>query len=553
MSVPRMSALILVAVLTAALAIPAVAQNDDAAQDDDTAQVSVIHGIPEAVVDVYINGALALEDFEPGTVTDELTLPAGDYDLAVYAADADPDSDAAVVDVEGVAVPGGINASIVANLTADGQPALNVFVNDTTATEDAAARVAVRHTAAAPAVDVFVNDTVTFEDLTNPTEATAVIPEGTYEIAVSVADAPVEDAVIGPVDLDFPGDTLSIVYAIGSAADGTLGAVVQTVDLDAAAEPTPDPTEPETSQVSVVHAIPGAVVDVYINGALALEDFEPGTVTDELTLPAGEYDLSVFPADADTTSTGAIAQAEDVSVPAGINASIVANLTAEGEPTLNVFVNDTSAVDHTEARVTVRHTAAAPAVDVFVDGAATFEDLTNPNEATAVIPEGTYEIAVSVADTPVEDAVIGPVDLDFPGDTLSIVYAIGSAADGTLGAVVQTVALGTDGPGPDPTEPTEERSTSRLAGDSRIDTAIAISNRAFPDGSGTVYLARQDQFADALAGGVLTDGPILLVPNCGQLPEQVGEEINRLEADDVIALGGTLAICDSILEQAAAS
>ncbi|MEE8603396.1 DUF4397 domain-containing protein [Euzebya tangerina] len=306
--------------------------------------------------------------------------------------------------------------------------------------------------------------------------------------------------------------------------------------------------EDETSQVSVVHGIPDATVDVYVNGDLTLEDFEPGTVTDELTLPADDYDLAVFAAGADPESDDPVVSADDVAVPGGINASIVANLDADGAPALNVFVNDMSTIDHLQARVAVRHVAAAPAVDVFVDGAATFEDLTNPNEATAEVPEGTYEIAVAVADSPVSEAVIGPVDLDFPGDTLSVVYAIGSAADGTLDALVQTVALGTDGP-TDP--PTGARETSRLAGDSRIDTAIAISQRQFADGSDVVYLARQDAFADALAGGVLTDGPILLVPNCGQLPAQVGEEINRLEAGDVIALGGTLAICDSILEQAA--
>ncbi|MEM7235231.1 MAG: DUF4397 domain-containing protein, partial [Planctomycetota bacterium] len=55
----------------------------------DTGQVSVVHGIPGVTVDVYVNGALTLEDFVPGTVTDELSLEEGDYDLALTLPDGD--------------------------------------------------------------------------------------------------------------------------------------------------------------------------------------------------------------------------------------------------------------------------------------------------------------------------------------------------------------------------------------------------------------------------------------------------------------------------------
>ena len=47
-------------------------------------------------------------------------------------------------------------------------------------------------------------------------------------------------------------------------------------------------------------------------------------------------------------------------VPAGANATVVAHLDADGNPTLTPFVNDTSATGPGEARLTVRHTAAAP-------------------------------------------------------------------------------------------------------------------------------------------------------------------------------------------------
>src|SRR5690625_1130577 len=58
----------------------------------------------------------------------------------------------------------------------------------------------------------------------------------------------------------------------------------------------------------------------------------------------------------------------------------------------------------------------------------------------------------------------------------------------------------------------------RVFGENRLETAVAIAQRSFPSGAGVVYLARADQFADALAAGTLVDGPILLVPSCGDLP-----------------------------------
>lgn len=93
----------------------------------------------------------------------------------------------------------------------------------------------------------------------------------------------------------------------------------------------------------------------------------------------------------------------------------------------------------------------------------------------------------------------------------------------------------------------------RLSGPDRWATAVAISREAYPDGAPVVYLARGvDPLVDALAGAALPDGPILLVPGCGDLPGAVVSEIDRLDPGAVTALGGSAAICDAVLDAAAA-
>lgn len=198
----------------------------------------------------------------------------------------------------------------------------------------------------------------------------------------------------------------------------------------------PASAQSDAGTVTVVHGVPGLTVDVYVNDDLTLEDFEPGTVTDPLELPAGDYDIAIRAADEDPGSDPAISGS--ATVEAGSNASLVAHLNADGEPTLSAFGNDTSEIGSGDARLTVRHTAAAPAVDILADGSAIVSGLSNPDEATTEVPAGTYEAAVAPEGT--TDPVIGPTDLTLEEGTSTIVYAIGSLDDDSLDLLVQTIS-----------------------------------------------------------------------------------------------------------------
>ncbi|MBB5833272.1 DUF4397 domain-containing protein [Kribbella italica] len=189
--------------------------------------------------------------------------------------------------------------------------------------------------------------------------------------------------------------------------------------------------------VSVLHAVPGPTVDVYANGKALLTDFKPGTLTDPVKLPEGTYDLKVTAAGAGAGGA-AVIQANNVEVPGGANITVVAHLSAAGKPVLTPYVNDTSKLGAGKARVTVRHDAAAPAVDVRAGGEPVFKGLTNPKEAKADLPAGTVKADVTLAGT--STVAIGPADLNLKEGTNTIVYAWGSASGKNLKLAVQTIS-----------------------------------------------------------------------------------------------------------------
>jgi hypothetical protein len=198
----------------------------------------------------------------------------------------------------------------------------------------------------------------------------------------------------------------------------------------------PSGAQSGTAQVVVVHGIPDTTVDVYVDDKLTLDNFAFKTVTDPVTLPGGSHQLAVRAADAAPTAAPLLTASANV--PAGANITVVAHLDAGGQPKITPFVNDTSKVAAGQGRLVVRHTAAAPAVDVLAGGKPTFRNLTNPNEAKADLPAGTVSASVALAGTTAP--VIGPADVPVTEGSATIVYAVGSAEKKNLGVVVQSIS-----------------------------------------------------------------------------------------------------------------
>ncbi|MEW2012115.1 DUF4397 domain-containing protein [Microbacterium oleivorans] len=192
----------------------------------------------------------------------------------------------------------------------------------------------------------------------------------------------------------------------------------------------------DTADLAVLHAIPDTPVDVYVNGDLTIDDFQPGDLGGPLELPGGTYSVALTAADA-TDDSDPVLGPIDLTLEAGMNYTAVAHLDAEGTPTANLFTKDTSETAAGEGRLTVRHVAAAPAVDVLAGGEAVITGLTNPNEESLDLPAGTVSAAVALEGT--TDPVIGPADVEVQEGVLTIAYAWGSAEDGNLALATQTI------------------------------------------------------------------------------------------------------------------
>lgn len=91
--------------------------------------------------------------------------------------------------------------------------------------------------------------------------------------------------------------------------------------------------------------------------------------------------------------------------------------------------------------------------------------------------------------------------------------------------------------------------SDRYAGADRYNTAISVAS-AFGT-SDVVYLSRGDSQADAVAGGKLPGGPLLLVNDSPTVQKNVAEAITKLKATKVVVLGGTGAVSDAAVKAVA--
>lgn len=193
------------------------------------------------------------------------------------------------------------------------------------------------------------------------------------------------------------------------------------------------PASAADASLNVVHGIPGADVNVCVNGGEAISDFTYGEVVTDVPLAGGTYSFKIVAASDDCSDAGILA-ADGIDLAGGKDYTAVAYLEADGTPALGLYTNASKAVAKGTARLLVRHNAAAPAVDVWANGAQLVSDFHNGETAKAIVPQGVYAAWVSLPGD--YQPVIGPAVLQLKKGFTYQVYAIGDATNGYDLAVV---------------------------------------------------------------------------------------------------------------------
>ena len=193
------------------------------------------------------------------------------------------------------------------------------------------------------------------------------------------------------------------------------------------------PTVPGSALVRVGHLSPDAPnVDVWVDGALALEDVPYETVSDYLPLPPGERNIQVTPAgDSSTVLIDAT-----VNLGADVAYTVAARgLLGDASLAASVFVDDREPASG-QSKVRFIHLGAdAPGVDVAVTGGPVlFSNTEFPdNTAYLTVDSGTVDLEVRVAGT--QDVALAVPGVVLMPDTNYTIFAIGLISDGSLAAL----------------------------------------------------------------------------------------------------------------------
>lgn len=326
---------------------PLVLEQPRTAVSAGSARAFVVHAAPGApAVDVFVttpgadlSATAPLGSFEYKETLGPAEVAAGDYQVRVT-----PAGDAATVIYDSGTVPlndgDDLLLAAVPN-TATGAAPITLAVLTGTGSAELAdavtpARLRVVHASPdAPAVDVIANDTVTLVSSLAFPDATGFleVEPATYNVKVTAAGNP--GAIVIEADLPLDAGVTYDVLATGPLA--TIEALVASDDYRRIAT---------AAKVRIIHASPTAQdVDIYITAPGADLTAETPTLaavpfgenTGFLSLPAGDYDVTVTPTG---TKTAAIGPATISIEDGGLYTAIARDAVGGGAPLGLILLDD---------------------------------------------------------------------------------------------------------------------------------------------------------------------------------------------------------------------
>lgn len=218
-------------------------------------------------------------------------------------------------------------------------------------------------------------------------------------------------------------------------------AITSVASISAHASPKPKVKVNNSAVLTVIHAIPAGFgadkVDVYSNDALVVNDATPGA-TKSFTLEPGTQRVAIY-ADGvvPSSTTSSLLSFRPIYLSHGTNVSFVAHLNANEQPVLTLFKNKNTEPGKKREWLTVRHVAAAPAVDVKSNSLVLFRALMSGMERKRALPLGSYPVNVVLSGT--STSALPSTNVVIKDGKNLIVYVWGSASKNNLQYFTQEV------------------------------------------------------------------------------------------------------------------
>lgn len=197
---------------------------------------------------------------------------------------------------------------------------------------------------------------------------------------------------------------------------------------------------PARGQVAVVQAVPGADVDVRVDGRTVESGVGVGTVVGPLPLAAGRHRLAF------TGVPGGRTLETTVEVGDRSSHDVVLHRPAavDGPLVVTTYATPDAPVGPGKARLLLAHTATVAPADVAFDGKVVFRNIANGEFADADVPAGSHQVELLPTGS-TRDPILGPLSVDLAPRTATMVYAVGNPRARSMDVVTHTVGLAADG------------------------------------------------------------------------------------------------------------
>jgi len=257
-------------------------------------------------------------------------------------------------------------------------------------------------------VDIFVNNQLALEDLKYSQYSSYLMIDEGFQNVVVKDHLTGEELGIFVINLiNRGGETgvlvlsgkfereyanLNLISPTGSEISVIYDVSVQSyIENDNQNEESRDITE--TAQVQIVHNSPYPVVDVYVDGALALEDVAYRASTGLIDLPVNT-EVGIAPADGDVIATFPFELAEN-----GSYVVVASGIVGNDAHPFNLLAStlEPAAVDENHFALKVMHGVTdAPAVDIYADGGLLVENLAYGDfQGYLQVPVGDYTLDIT--------------------------------------------------------------------------------------------------------------------------------------------------------------